>query len=82
MLICLFRISLSFPTHSFSLFQFLQSEGSRVEEKNSNKKSRTLKAIYLQTHHVYSTLNRRGSSRFHVVSTWNTRDAFVGLPLF
>ena len=32
----------------------------------------------LQTHHVYSTLKRRGSGRFHVVSTWNTRGMFVG----
>ena len=34
---------------------------------------------YLQTLHVYSTLKQRGSIRFHVVSTWNTRGVFVGL---
>ena len=33
----------------------------------------------LQTHHVDSTLKRRGSGRFHVVSTWNTRGVFVGI---
>ena len=32
----------------------------------------------LQTHHMYSTLKRRGNHRFHVASTWNTRDVFVG----
>ena len=32
----------------------------------------------LQTHHVDSTLKRRGSGRFHVVSTWNPRGVFVG----
>ena len=32
----------------------------------------------LQTHHVYSTLKRRGNGRFHVLSTWNTRSMFVG----
>ena len=32
----------------------------------------------LQTHHVYSTLKRRGNDRFHVISTWNTRGVFVG----
>ena len=32
----------------------------------------------VQIHHVYSTLKRRGNGRFHVVSTWNTRDVFVG----
>ena len=32
----------------------------------------------LQTHHVYFTLNQRRSRRFHVVSTWNTLDVFVG----
>ena len=32
----------------------------------------------LQTHHVYSTLKRRGNGRIHVVSTWNTRGVFVG----
>ena len=35
----------------------------------------------LQTNHVYSTLKRRGNGRFHVVSTWNTRDVFVGMWL-
>ena len=32
----------------------------------------------LQTHHVDSTLKRRGNDRFHVVSTWNPRGVFVG----
>ena len=32
----------------------------------------------LQTHHVYSTLKRRGNGRFHVISTWNTSGVFVG----
>ena len=36
--------------------------------------------ISLQTHHVDSTLIRRGNDRFHVVSTWNPRGVFVGLP--
>ena len=36
----------------------------------------------LQTHHVYSTLKRRGNDRFHVVSTSNTRGVFVGESLF
>ena len=34
---------------------------------------------YLQTHHVYSTLKRRGNNHFHVVSTWNICGVFVGL---
>ena len=33
--------------------------------------------VSLQIHHVYSTLKRRGNSRFHVVLTWNTRGVFV-----
>ena len=33
----------------------------------------------LQIHHVDSRLKRRGSDRFHVVSTWNPRDVFLGL---
>ena len=37
-----------------------------------------MKWITLQTHHVDSTLKRRGNSRFHVVSTWNPRGVFVG----
>ena len=32
-----------------------------------------------QTHHVDSTLKRRGNGRFHGVSTWNPRGVFVGL---
>ena len=35
----------------------------------------------LQTHHVYSTLERRGNDRFHVVSTWNPHGVFVGLQV-
>ena len=35
-------------------------------------------AQILQTHHVYSTLKRRGNDWFHVVSTWNTGSVFVG----
>ena len=31
----------------------------------------------LQTHHLYSTLKRRGDGHFHVVSTWNTRGVSV-----
>ena len=33
---------------------------------------------YLQTHHVDSTLKRRGNGRFHVVSTLNPSGVFVG----
>ena len=35
----------------------------------------------IQIHHVYYTLKRRGNGRFHVFSTWNTRDVFVGMLL-
>ena len=35
----------------------------------------------LQTYHVYPTLKRRGNGRFHVVSTRNTCDVFVGIIL-
>ena len=31
----------------------------------------------LQTHHVYSTLKRRGNHRFYIVSTLNTRGVFL-----
>ena len=34
--------------------------------------------VSLQTHQVDSTLKRRGNGRFHVVSTLNARDVFVG----
>ena len=37
---------------------------------------------FLQTHHVNSTLKARGNGCFHVVSSWNTRDVFVGFLLF
>ena len=36
----------------------------------------------LQTHHVYSTLQRHGNGRFQVVSTWNARGVFVRYFLF
>ena len=36
----------------------------------------------ISTIHVYSPLKRRGNDRFRVVSTWNTRGMFVGMPLF
>ena len=31
---------------------------------------------------MYSTLNRRGNGRFHVVLTWNTRGVFVGCSIY
>ena len=37
--------------------------------------------ISLQTHHVDSTLKRRGNGRFHVVPTSNPRGVGVGFPL-
>ena len=33
----------------------------------------------IQTHHVYSTLQRRENDSFHGVTTWNKRGVFVGL---
>ena len=38
-------------------------------------------SISLQTHHVDSTLKRRGNDRFHVVLTWNPRGVFVGIAI-
>ena len=32
----------------------------------------------LQTHHMDSTLKRRGNGRVHVVSMWNPLGVFVG----
>ena len=40
----------------------------------------TLQEQSLQTHHVYSTLKQHGNALFHIVSTWNTRGVFVGMP--
>lgn len=40
--------------------------------------SKNKKEPYKHTHHVNSTLKRRGNDCFHVVSTWNTRGVFVG----
>ena len=39
-------------------------------------------SICLQTHHVGSTLKRRGNDRFYIVSTRNPRGVLVGLHLF
>ena len=33
--------------------------------------------VTLQTHHVYSTLKRRGNDVETIVSTWNTRGVLV-----
>ena len=41
-----------------------------------------LTVTVLQTHHVDSTLKRRGNGRFHVVSTWNPRGVFVGVHIW
>ena len=38
-----------------------------------------LSDLSLQTHHVYSTLKRRGNGRFRVASTWNTCGVFEGI---
>ena len=47
------------------------------------KADQVLYTIYLvlttlQTHHVDSTLKRRGSHHLHVTSTWSPRGVFVG----
>ena len=36
-------------------------------------------SISLQTPHVDSTLTRRGNDRFHLISMWDPRGAFVGI---
>ena len=36
-------------------------------------------AVFLQTHHMYSTLKQVGNGRFHVIPTWDTRGVFVGM---
>ena len=46
-------------------------------ERNEGKSHWDLPS--LQTHHVDSTLKRRGNGRFRVVSTWNPRGVFVGM---
>ena len=37
------------------------------------------KSLLCKTHHVDSTLKRRGNCRFHVVSTWYLRGVFAGI---
>ena len=55
-------------------------EGKREHLDQSSRSHITDNEILptLQTHHVYSTLKRRGNDRFHVSSTWNTLGVFVG----
>ena len=57
---------------------FRETEPSDMK-KVSHKANIKLAFTSLQTHHVDSTLKRRGNGRFHVVSTWNPRGVFVGL---
>ena len=40
--------------------------------------SRGFSECTLQTHHVDSSLKRRGNDCFQFVLTWNPRDVFVG----
>ena len=56
--------------------------GGALYEKNKEyyKSSATRRNFPTNTH-VYSTLERRGNDRFHVVSTWNPHGVFVGLQV-
>lgn len=42
----------------------------------------TVEFASLQTHHVYSTLKRRGHKHFHVVLMWNVHGVSVGCEAF
>ena len=78
--------------YSFSPTKFLNIVlVSRIQKiqvlMNNEKRSKDMPKYRgsLQTHHVDSTLKRRGNGRFHVVSTWNTccvcRDDVGGSPV-
>ena len=59
---------------------FLTNEG-RINGEVIILKCDNQTITVLQTHHVDSTLKRRGNDCFHVVSTWNPRGVFVGREL-
>ena len=64
----------------FNLYKWYQIAQSNTYNQPLNLYYRLhnrLLPIALQTHHVYSRLQRRGNGRFFVVSTWNTRGVFV-----
>ena len=48
----------------------------KIRHKQTSAQTQTL-----QTHRIYSTLKRRGSEPFHVVSACNTGGALVGTIL-
>ena len=56
---------------NFYVFTAMEAFTSLLEIENCFQVSQ-------QTHHVDSTLKRRGNGRFNVVSTWNPRGVFVG----
>ena len=68
--------------HIFMLYAFLRNKHNEFPQ-NTIIWTR-LQKVTLQTHHVYTTLKRRGNDRFHVVSTWNIRGVFEGKdsPIF
>ena len=74
-------MSESMDSHNCSLQLKWHSAWKNYEDckRCFEKQNTDLTERYLQTHHVYSTLKRCGSSCFHVVLTWNTRGVFVGL---
>ena len=68
--------------HIFMLYVFLRNKHNEFPQ-NTIIWMR-LQKVTLQTHHVYTTLKKRGNDRCHVVSTWNIRGVFGGKdsPIF
>ena len=70
-------------SYKFTFIPFLCFYRNQKQEPNFQQVgglvTRNSFVFSLKTHHAYSTMKRRESDRFYVVSTWKTREVSVGL---
>ena len=80
LLVLLFNLRPPIPSFHIVNMLFCGGHFSNIAfiDAKTQHRSPCILDVCLQTHHVYSTLKRRGNSRFQVVLTWKTLCEFVG----
>ena len=71
------------PRNFFAIYQRVEKPGDKVPKLSGFSRPSLLRWLCVcrepyKTRHLYSTLKRGRNGRFHIVSTCNTRDVFVG----
>ena len=80
LLVLLFNLRPPIPSFHIVNMLFCRGHFSNTAfiDAKTQHRSPCILDVCLQTHHVYSTLKRRGNGRFQVVLTWKTLCEFGG----